>query len=994
MKVLRKSGVRSPKSAARPKTAACILPCLLAAGLSWWSGTALAAAARVPLSVCEDTGVRRDQEHVTSGVPFPMGALKDTAQMRLLDEQEKEVPLQARATATWRDGSVKWALLDFTLNVPPNATRHLALEFGEGVARSASHEGLRVQDSNGAVEVSTGCLQFTIPKTNAAVLQSVRVGSGQGSAADPGLVVADGLEATLTLADPPAKKLLRALPPAEVKIEEDGPERAVVKISGWMSEDGSPAAYPRMQYLWRLRACAGSAVVQAQFTLINLSAINRLALVRRYGLKLLAARSATGGTRAAQALIGGDAKPYHAALTGADDALDLRQLREGEYQVRAPGATQAGIRAPGWMVWNRAPASVLVAVRDFWQQFPKALRADVNGPAVELYPAEAAEPFDWDQGLAKTHELLLDFGGRELTASQAGERATAFEHPLFAIAPTEWYCGSQVFGDLAPFNFDLFPDYETLVEAGGDKFIQSMATGIRNWGDLYYGGPYKGKNSYMDLEYDVTHNFLAQFARTGQRKYFDAARRMARHQADIDVNHFTGWQWKHSPRHTEIQAEFGHTFTRGMLENYFLTGDRRTLEASVELADFFAKDFQNPRALGNERQIGWGLISLLPVYEATWDHKYLDAVNASLDRLIAGLDARGHFNIRWDNRIAFMSGIAATGLIYVHRATGDERVADAALRVIRRTKGFYPEYMGRTLEALAWAYQRTEDPDYLDLLKLTYETTQARAVAWRTMDLGAATIFTVHALPWLERSGLAQRPADALGLTPEQFSSENGLYAHHLPHSEGEMYFRKTGTGPLSLVVIHKGAWKGPGEAILMSPSGAVARQVAFPAEAVVLQRNTLTLADAPPGDYLLKLRSPPVPSDHGSWITWDVVTAQATATVMMTPRFEGMQYVTPRLYAVPSRDATRIELTLVGQGEGFKKAVLYSPSGRAAATLARFVDLGDKGRYEYTLSAPVPPAERTGLWSLVLQDVALSAASGLSPYFATSPDSFFQPGR
>ena len=80
---------------------------------------------------------------------------------------------------------------------------------------------------------------------------------------------------------------------------------------------------------------------------------------------------------------------------------------------------------------------------------------------------------------------------------------------------------------------------------------------------------------------------------------------------------------------------------------------------------------------------------------------------------MAGLDADGKFTIRWDNRIAFFNGIAATGFIYYYRATGDERVADAALRVIRRARGFYPEYNGRTLEAIAWACERTRNPSGL-----------------------------------------------------------------------------------------------------------------------------------------------------------------------------------------------------------------------------------------------------------------------------------------
>jgi hypothetical protein len=950
-----------------------------------------AIAGTVPLEVRETAGLRRSHEQVTSGVPFPAGTLKHVAQLRLLDEQGQEIPLQASSSATWRDGSVKWALLDFHLDVEAKASRRLALEYGEGISRSVPKAGVQVQGGDTAIEISTGPLRFSVPKTNAAVIQSVRLDAGSSVATERAGPVVDGLELALRLAEPGQSAPWRALPPTEVKVEEDGPERAVVRITGWLSADDAANTRAGMKYLWRLQAFAGSTALHAQLTLINMSASDRLTLVRGYGLRVKPVSDASAKALTARVLFGGDAEAHSAVLKGAGAGCDLQQLTEEQYSLHGCGSATNGIRAPGWLAWSRGTSGVLIAVRDFWQQFPKALRADDGGPVIEFFPAEAREPFDWDQGLAKTHELLLDFDARNIPAAAAADRAAVFEHPLFAVASSRWYCDSKVFGDLAPFDFDLFPDYETLVEAGGDKFIQSMATGIRNWGDFYYGGPYKGKNSFMDLEYDVPHNFLAQFARTGERKYFDAARRMARHQADIDVNHFTGWQWKHSPRHTEIQAEFGHTFTRGLLEHYFLTGDRRSLEAAVELGDYFAKEFQKPGALGNERQIGWGLISLLPVYEATWDPRYLHAVTNTLDRLIRGLDAKGHFDIRWDNRIAFLTGIAATGFIYVHRATGDERVADAALRIIRRTKGYYPEYMGRTLEALAWAYQRTQDPEYLDLLKLTYETSQARALAWRTMDLGAATIFTVHALPWLEQCGLAQRPADgALHLTSEQFASENGLYAHHLPHSEGEFLFHHPNTQPLKLLLIRKGSWKGPGEATLLDASGAVVAKAVFPAEAVVLQRQVFTLTNVQPGSYRLKLQSPPVPSEHGSWITWDVVTEQPTPTVLTTPRFEGLQYVTPRLFTVSTADASTIELVLVGEGEGFKKAVLRDPSGREVATLARFVDLGDKARYEYKLSAPVPQSQRGGLWSLTLQDVALKEAKGLSPYFATTPQSFF----
>jgi hypothetical protein len=461
--------------------------------------------------------------------------------------------------------------------------------------------------------------------------------------------------------------------------------------------------------------------------------------------------------------------------------------------------------------------------------------------------------------------------------------------PLFAVAPASWYCDAKVFGDVAPFDFDCFPDYETLTEASGDKFIKSMATGWRNWGDFYYGGPYKGKNAFMDLEYDVPHNFLVQFARTGQRKYLEAARTMAQHQADIDVNHFTKWQWKHSPRHTETQAEFGHTFTRGLLENWHSTGNRRCLEAAVELGDFFAKEFPKPSTLDNERQIGWGLISLLPVYEAT----------------------------------------------------------------------------------------------------------MARTLARRTMEMGAMTIFTVHALPFIEQSGFVRRPSDPARITSELFASENGLHAHHITHAEGKVFLRSTEERAFRIVLVRKGAWKGPGHAVLADPAGRVVQRLEFPREPLIFQRRVLEVPAASRGTYRLALRSPAAPSDRGgSIITWDVVTPQPMPAVLTTPAFQGLEYVTPRLFTKPRGDAAKIELELTGEGEGFKKAVLYDPDGNPAATLEAFVDLGDKGRYEYHLTADIPPKHRDGIWSLSLQDVSMTKLPGLSPYFATSATGFFRPDR
>jgi hypothetical protein len=468
---------------------------------------------------------------------------------------------------------------------------------------------------------------------------------------------------------------------------------------------------------------------------------------------------------------------------------------------------------------------------------------------------------------------------------------------------------------------------------------------------------------------------------------------MAQHQADIDTNHKTGWQWKHSPRHTETRAEFGHTFTRGLLETWFLTGNRHCLEAALELGDFFAREIRNPRALGNERQIGWALISLLPVYEATWDPRFFEPAKAAVNRLLDGLDARGRFAIRWDNRIAFFNGIAATGLLYYYRATGDERVAEAALRVIGRTKGFYPEYAGRTLEVLAWAATRTQDPEFEDLLARTWETSTAWQLGWGRMELGAPTIFTAHALPSLARSRLFPPVDHPLGLTPQQFDSADGRSVQHLSAGEADLYLDLDHDAPLRIVVVRKGAWKAPGAATLHDPAGQPVGRIDFPREAVVWQRREFTLDSPRPGPWRLDLRAPNLPNDRaGYWITWDVATSRPLAAVFATPGHRGLEMALPALYTRPAHDADQIRIELVGEGEGFKKADLSDPDGNVVACVDEFIDLGDPGRYRYVLTAPVAPGQRDGVWRLLLQDVSVARLSGLRPYFATHPARWFAP--
>ncbi len=66
----------------------------------------------------------------------------------------------------------------------------------------------------------------------------------------------------------------------------------------------------------------------------------------------------------------------------------------------------------------------------------------------------------------------------------------------------------------------------------------------------------------------------------------------------------------------------------------------------------------------------------------------------------------------------------------------------------------------------------------------------------------------------------------------------------------------------------------------------------------------------------------------------------------------------------------------------------------RVAGSVEGFIDLSDRGRYHYQLSAPIPPRHADGIWCVSLQDMVMEKMTGLAPYFATSPQSFFRPDR
>lgn len=178
----------------------------------------------VPIIVEEPSGVERNGWPVTSGVPMAEGILRDSSYVRLSSDG-RELPLQTEILSRWPDGSIKWLLLDFQIDLSANERRRLTLEYGPKARSSQSQASIDVQKDSNATTITTGPLKLILSHSEFRLLDSVWLDlDGNGSFSNNERVTSvEG--AGMTLTDPPGKVFRADNTDARVKVEQAGPLR-------------------------------------------------------------------------------------------------------------------------------------------------------------------------------------------------------------------------------------------------------------------------------------------------------------------------------------------------------------------------------------------------------------------------------------------------------------------------------------------------------------------------------------------------------------------------------------------------------------------------------------------------------------------------------------------------------------------------------------------------------------------------------------------------
>ncbi len=570
-----------------------VILCAVVAGV--WT----AQAAGEPLTVrVHDTSGTGTLRPLTGGVPLARGVAPDGVDFLLLRKDGTPVPCQTSILARWKDGSARWVLLDFQAAPPPNETATFQLKTKDSAEPVAPKTPIQVLGRS-PVSIQTGSLGLSTSK-------------------DALLRIGERIDVGLTLRDSDGQLCRAKIESSE--IETEGPVRSTLALRGAFRTPGGQRLF---SFQIRASLFAGLSLVCLE-PLVSIDAEKGLIQnIRELRLDL------TPHSPIRSAAIGG------APGWNGQPETPLRLMQVDDENYNFEGVPGRGGKAPGWAEIDDGRGAVAVALRDFWQQWPKSIEADAKHLGLGLFPKFEEGAFAHMKPWYK-HQYLFESNHYRLRAGQArrwriwldlsgkGAALAKFANaPLVPVADPAQAIATGVWDAVAPAGSPEMEAYDRWAENLFDNgYVRSIETqrdyGAMNWGD-WWGE--RGCN-WGNHEYDTPKHFLVQFARTGDPKYFYVGETAARHTSEVDVIHSVnddlrayfeetlggnphypvrpGMVHEHCVGHVggfdsveKIRELFvslnigktkspylcldpynlGHIWTQGMVYQYFLTGD-------------------------------------------------------------------------------------------------------------------------------------------------------------------------------------------------------------------------------------------------------------------------------------------------------------------------------------------------------------------------------------------------------------------------------------
>ncbi len=655
-------------------------------------------------------------EPCSVAIPLKAGELRDCDGVRVYEENGAPVPTQARGTAHYPDGSVKWLFVRFMAKVPAMSSVDYALDLH---SRVSGFEAVRA-DRLGA---DTGKLSFQVSGKEGALFDRICLGDRVFDSryiSAPSLRDGDDREYRFR-----AEKW---------ELLECGEVCAVIKGTGWHSCQGAPV----YQCEVRLTCYKDKPWLELACRLINTTGeplrIKSLEIAHRNGYGE-DARCATGISN------------YKTRYRVSEDGSEVAEVIDDKLLEFESNEHNAEVFYGTFFAdCTDHTGGLCATVYQAQQNYPKAVAADRNGLRVKLVP-EGVGDVVMQSGMAREQKILFDFHEPFAELSELNDTSIRYQMPNKPSVSPRVFEESCVEPDI--FTEKKLVPMEMFLQSRADEHMRCY--GMLNWGDspdMGYTAQGRGNGElvWTNNEYDFAHACALMYERTGIRRFLDYMLVSGRHWLDVDICHYSSdplllnGQWEHTNGHCKNgKIECSHQWVEGLLDYYHFTGDDDALQAAIEIGKNDLRLLEKPEfqhaGETNARETGWALRAFVALYQETYDETWLE----KCDWIVSHFEAWEQRYGLWlspytDNtqiRVVFMISIAVASLMRYYRVRPQEKIRAMILKAVddllqnaRLDNGlfYYKELpslkrFGNNpiiLEALTIAYELTGEVRYLE----------------------------------------------------------------------------------------------------------------------------------------------------------------------------------------------------------------------------------------------------------------------------------------
>ena len=345
---------------------------------------------------------------------------------------------------------------------------------------------------------------------------------------------------------------------------------------------------------------------------------------------------------------------------------------------KAGRVVEQGQRTEGWLHTSGPEGGVAVSVKDFWQNFPKALSLRKSLIRIGLWPGEFGDSHEILGGEQKTYELFFLFHGPGISPKTVRARIKSFNRCLVPVPDLHHVLESEALGLSAPLDRERFRKLEATCDSafeprkGKESFVTKWELideyGWRHWGDTFADNERAPSSMVKDFpkyhigsipighyvnEYGVISAVMLQGIRRQSPLWLYYGDAMARHHADICVYHaeddvpaYSYGPFMHTTHETAayrstfrsypIEAKryglrygqgggpnAGHTYVDCLAYHWLLTGNRTSLDSFLEVANWACESpWFSPRMMGDRRGYGNFLRTFVLAYRLTGKKRY------------------------------------------------------------------------------------------------------------------------------------------------------------------------------------------------------------------------------------------------------------------------------------------------------------------------------------------------------------------------------------